>query len=75
VEPSQVVLGLIAAAILGIVATLLILRRERKDAEAAAPQNNRFATSTEGERRCPHCGMGNLWSDARCISCGKPLPG
>jgi hypothetical protein len=75
VEPSQILFALIAAATLGILATLVILRRERKEAEAAAPHESRFAASTEGEKRCPHCGMGNLWTDARCVSCRRPLPG
>lgn len=74
-EPGPVLLGLIGAAILGMVATLLIIRRERKDVEATAPHDSQFAVSTEGEKRCPHCGMGNMWTDARCISCGKPLLG
>jgi hypothetical protein len=75
VESSQVLLGLIAAATVGILSTFLILRRERKEAEAAAPHESQFAVSTEGEKRCPNCGMGNLWTDARCVSCGKPLRG
>jgi hypothetical protein len=73
VELSQVLLGLIAAASLGIVATLLILRRQRRDAEAATPRESQFAVSTEGEKICPHCGMGNLWTDSRCVSCGRAL--
>lgn len=74
-EQTQVLLGLIVAASLGIVATLIILRRQRREAEAALPHESPFAASTEGEKRCPHCGMGNLWTDARCVSCGRPLPG
>ena len=75
-EQSQGLLVLVAAATLGIVATLAILRRQRKEAEAAsATHDSPFAASTEGEKRCPHCGMGNLWTDARCVSCGRPLPG
>ena len=34
-----------------------------------------FAASTEGEKRCPKCGMGNLWTSSRCISCGNALKG
>jgi uncharacterized protein (DUF983 family) len=34
-----------------------------------------FAVSTEGEKRCPNCGMGNLWTDRNCISCNAKLPG
>jgi len=34
-----------------------------------------FAVSTEGEKRCPKCGMGNLWTERRCITCGAALKG
>jgi hypothetical protein len=64
-------LTLVAA--FGILATLLILRRERRALEP--PHESPFAASTEGEKRCPKCGMGNLWTDDRCISCGAKLPG
>jgi hypothetical protein len=74
-EQAQILAALVAAATLGILATLVILRRQRREAEATNPQNSPFAVSTEGEKRCPHCGMGNLWTDARCVSCGRPLPG
>jgi hypothetical protein len=74
-EPTQILLALLAAATLGILATLVILRRQRRDAMATNPQSSRFAVSTEGEKICPHCGMGNLWTDTRCVSCRRPLPG
>jgi uncharacterized protein (DUF983 family) len=31
--------------------------------------------STEGMKRCPSCGTGNLVTDANCMTCGKRLPG
>ena len=34
-----------------------------------------LGVSTEGEKRCPSCGMGNLWTDRNCISCKARLPG
>jgi LPXTG-motif cell wall-anchored protein len=67
-------LALIGAAALGILAILLIVRRQRKDTEAETRESP-FGTSTEGEKRCPSCGMGNLVADARCVSCGAKLPG
>jgi len=70
---TQELLGLTLAAALGIVATLAILRRQRRALEP--PRESQFAASTEGEKRCPRCGMGNLWTDDRCISCGAKLPG
>jgi hypothetical protein len=72
-EPTNLLL-LIAAAALGIVATLAILRRDRVNRERAAKENP-YATSTEGMKRCPSCGFGNLVTDDTCASCGKRLPG
>jgi hypothetical protein len=63
--------GLILAAATGLLATLLILRRQRKSTEAQA--ESQFAVSTEGEKRCPKCGMGNMWTDTTCIACRAPL--
>ncbi len=66
--------ALVAAAALGVFSTLVILRRQRKEREAVVEESP-FAASTEGQKRCPRCGMGNMASDARCVSCGAPLPG
>jgi hypothetical protein len=65
--------GLLAAAALGVVATLLILRREQTE-EADKNRENPFAVSTEGMKRCPSCGFGSLVTDSTCSSCGKRLP-
>jgi hypothetical protein len=62
-------MALAAAAVAGLLASLSLLRRERK------PRESPFAASTEGETRCPACGMGNLWTDRTCISCRADLPG
>ena len=71
-EQIQIVAITLAAAF-GIVATLAILRRDRR--ALAPPTESPFAASTEGEKRCPKCGMGNLWMQNRCISCGTKLAG
>ena len=63
------VFALGSAAVAGILASLSILRRDQVQAESP------FAASTEGEKRCAKCGMGNLWTDARCVSCGAALKG
>jgi hypothetical protein len=57
------------AGIAGILASLALVRRTR------VPKESPFAVSTEGEKRCPSCGMGNQVVDARCVSCGADLPG
>jgi hypothetical protein len=66
-------LAVILAAAVGVIATLGILRKQRT--AAVGPLESPFAASTEGEKRCPKCGMGNLWMQATCISCGAKLPG
>lgn len=70
------VLALIGAAVLGLLAVLTLLRRERHEAEATVGDvEDRFAVATEGMKRCPSCGMGNLVTDDTCASCKKRLPG
>jgi hypothetical protein len=66
--------ALLSAAALGVVATLLILRRQQVEA-AEMTRENPFAVSTEGMKRCPSCAFGNLVTDSTCSSCGKRLPG
>jgi hypothetical protein len=63
-------LALVIAAVIGLIATLVLLRHQRE-----AATESPFAVSTEGEKRCPKCGMGNLWTDATCIACHAKLPG
>jgi len=64
---------LLAAAVVSLFAALAVLMKEHRIAAAAVA--TQFGVSTEGEKRCPSCGMGNLWMDRNCISCGKRLPG
>jgi hypothetical protein len=63
---------LVVAVAIGVLATLVMVRRQRRD---ATPLESPYAASTEGSKRCPKCGMGNLWTDRNCISCGTRLPG
>lgn len=65
---------LTAAVVVLVLAVALIRRRQRLERELATRENP-FAVSTEGEKRCPNCGMGNLWTDRNCISCKARLPG
>ena len=69
-------LALIGAAVIGLLAVLSVLRRERHEAEATVGDvESKFAVATEGMKRCPFCGMGNLVTDTTCASCKKSLPG
>jgi hypothetical protein len=71
-DQTQLLLTGILVACMGILATLVILRRQRRELESSG--ESPFAASSEGEKLCPQCGMGNLWTDVNCISCGKRLP-
>jgi hypothetical protein len=73
-DQSTQILALIGVAAVGILAVVTILRRDRVTAEEAARENP-YATSTEGMKRCPSCGTGNLVTDSTCSTCGKRLPG
>ena len=72
-DQTQLLVAITLAAFVGVVATVAILRRQGPASES--PRESPFAAATEGEMRCPQCGMGNLWTDDRCISCGAALPG
>jgi hypothetical protein len=67
---------LLLVAAVGVLAMSLVTikRRQRLEREAASRESP-YGTSTEGEKRCPNCGMGNLWTDRNCISCEARLPG
>jgi hypothetical protein len=72
-QTTQVLLMLVFA-IVGILAVVRILGRDRRSADELA-HDSPFATSTEGMKRCPYCGTGNLVTDSNCSNCGKRLPG
>jgi hypothetical protein len=74
IDQTTSLLALIAAAAVGIIGTLGILRRERHMSEEAARESP-FAAATEGMKLCPSCGVSNLVTEATCSSCGKRLPG
>jgi hypothetical protein len=63
----------LAAATVALIAAVAVLMKEHRQAAAAGTVD--LAVPTEGQKVCPQCGMGNLWMDRSCISCGKRLPG
>ena len=73
-DQTTQILALVLVAALGIAAVVIILRRDRVATEETTRETP-FAVATEGMKRCPSCGMGNLVTDATCASCGKRLPG
>lgn len=73
-DQATQLLILVAAAVVGLAAMLLIIRRQRVDRESTSRENP-YATSSEGQKRCPNCGAYNSWTDRNCVSCGRKLPG
>lgn len=73
-DQATQLLILIVAAFIGLVAMLLIIRRQRVDRESETRENP-YATSSEGQKRCPNCGAYNAWTDRNCVNCGRKLPG
>ncbi len=72
-DQTSQVLALIGLAAVGILAVVTILRRDRVANQA--PPESPYAVSTEGMKRCPSCGTGNLVTDGTCSNCGRKLPG
>ena len=66
-------LALVAAAVVGLLSVIIIMGRQRRKGEAEG--ESEYAVSTEGEKRCPKCGMGTMWTDRTCIACGADLRG
>ena len=66
-------LALMVATGVGILSSLAILRRRRHAGEDAGRESP-FAASREGVKLCPSCATENLWSDSRCVRCGRKLP-
>ena len=73
-DQSTQFIAVVVAAAIGMLAVLMILRRQRHTVEDASRESP-FAASTEGMKRCPSCGAGNLVTDSNCLNCGKRLPG
>jgi hypothetical protein len=69
-QPAALAVLLVVALVL--LAALLYQLRRQSERERTA-RDDEFAVSTEGEKRCPSCGMGNMWTDIKCISCGAKL--
>ena len=65
--------ALLGACAVAFLALLVRIRREEGE-QAAATRESPIAMSSEGVKLCPSCATENLWTDTRCLRCGKPLP-
>jgi hypothetical protein len=72
-DQQVLLLALLAAVAIAVFALLVRVswqRRERDEATRESP----IAMSSEGVKLCPSCAAENLWTDTRCVSCGRSLP-
>lgn len=72
-QQQLLVVALLVAAGVVALAMLAILRR-RRIADEDASRESPIAASREGVKLCPSCATENLWSDSRCVRCGRKLP-
>jgi hypothetical protein len=72
-DQQALLAALLVAGCVGIVASLLVLRRQRREREEQTRESP-IAMSSEGIKLCPFCATENLWTDTRCVSCGRHLP-
>ncbi|HXI79933.1 MAG TPA: hypothetical protein VNM34_03850 [Verrucomicrobiae bacterium] len=72
-QTTQLLVLIAALAVLAISVTIM-RRRQREDRDRLGRETP-FATSTEGEKRCPNCGMFNTAQARNCVSCKRRLPG
>ncbi len=72
-DQSLLLLALLGASAVAAGALLVRIRRERIERDDAARESP-IAMSSEGVKLCPSCAMENLWTDTRCVGCGKRLP-
>ncbi len=68
-QQELLLLALVAVCVVGLVATVLMLRNRRE-----AAKESPIAASSEGVKLCPHCATENLVTDSTCSTCGRKLP-
>ena len=72
-QQQLLLLALLVTAGVGMLALLAIMRRHRHTGEEANRESP-IAASREGVKLCPSCATENLWSESRCVRCGRKLP-
>jgi hypothetical protein len=65
--------ALLVASLVGFLAALLVLRRQRREREDETRESP-IAMSSEGMKLCPHCAAENMWTDTSCVVCRRHLP-
>jgi hypothetical protein len=72
-DQRLLLVALLVACVVGILALLARVRRERAEGRDATRESP-IAMSSEGVKLCPSCAAANLWTDATCVGCGRRFP-
>ena len=72
-DEQLLLVALLGACGVACVALLVRIRRERGEHEDETRESP-IAMASEGVKLCPHCATENLWTDTRCVRCGRHLP-
>jgi hypothetical protein len=72
-DQQLLLVALLCSCAIAFLALLVRIRREQGE-QATATRESPIAMSSEGVKLCPSCATENLWTDTRCLRCGKPLP-
>ncbi len=65
---------LLIAIVLVCAGGLLLVSYLARARSRQRPIDSPITPSSEGVKLCPHCATENLWSEARCVGCGRTLP-
>jgi hypothetical protein len=72
-DQELLLVALLGACAVAFLALLIRIRREQGESDDSTRESP-IAMSSEGVKLCPSCAMENLWTDTRCLRCGKHLP-
>ena len=72
-DQQLLLVALLGACAVAFLSLLVRIRREQGESDDATRESP-IAMSSEGVKLCPSCATENLWTDTRCLRCGRHLP-
>jgi uncharacterized paraquat-inducible protein A len=72
-DQQLLLVALLGACAVAFLSLLVRIRREQDERDDATRESP-IAMSSEGVKLCPSCATENMWTDTRCLRCGRHLP-
>ncbi len=72
-DQQLLLVALLGACAVAFLSLLVRIRREQGESDDSTRESP-IAMSSEGVKLCPSCATENLWTDTRCLRCGRHLP-